>query len=1469
MTVKPILIIIVFVLSILNSYSQTDYESHKAYDDFAIIESQNRFVESLNIGTGENNSYNLPIGVKKNIGNIPFTIALSNIKFGNQYGEATLFLKMTVPQQNKVLIFGAKYVKITYSGDLVGDVKLALLSDISLSVGNMGNIILKGGFDSKTGNGISDTYISLDCNGNFIELALDAEIVLNQNTFSLADKSNTPVKSTFRTIITDWNDLLVQVSFPPMEIKGADGFIFNLKNATFDFSDVHNPTLFNPDTEYISKYMTLPDLNLWRGIYVDEFTLTLPPQFKNKNQNEQIEIGASNLIIDENGITGSIRARNVLDLENGDAGGWAFSVNDFSLALLANNIRGFGFGGEISLPISEKTQNKKYEAMISNNEYFFKVDIGEEMNFSLFGDAKLNLDPSSYLQMTLSNNKFKPKLVLNGSMSLDVDGLKMEEITFSRLTIATEAPLFSVETMEYGGEVKIHNFPITISDFYFHTKDDKAALGFDLKINLMKDKISAKSRLKLLSEYTGTAWQFKGLEMDGIRLDNVRMAGFSLNGEIAIQKDHPIYGNYFGGEIDATFDALSDAMKVKVTSVFGSKDFRYWYVEGKALFSGIGVPIGPVSLNGFTGGAYYRMSSTGKTGIEAYAPDNKSSLGVKAGVSYFIGSKIAVSGDALFEMNFLSAGGIKNIKFYGTAEFMKGIDMNGKLGKLDRMYAQAQTKKKSISNSYIADLPQNLSGSDIVRNLLPDADFKAGVRAYMLMDYDYPTKTFDADFRVMVSTPGNFLQGTGKNDEAGWAKLHCSPQSWYIHLGTPDNPIGLKLGLGPLSLKTQSYFMLGDKLEKPQAPPKEVLKILHINELQADYMKYPKNIELGKGVAFGSRMSFDTGNLSFLILYARFMAGTGFDVMLTDMSNYACEGRNKPVGLDGWYANGQCYAYLQGELGVRIKLLFIKKRIPIIKGGAAAMLQARVPNPTWIGGYLGVQFNVLGGLVKGNMKMKMSFGNNCKLVRLDGDYSPLEMPIISDLSPIDKETDVDVFISPQATFNMSVGEPFDIEDEDGNTKTYRIELEKFHIVDMQGNEIKGKIKWNNQYDVVTFESKEILPPNIDLKVSVSVNFQEYKNGRWELVLQDGKAARESRVANFKTGGAPNYIPLTNIQYCYPIIDQKNYFKGETSEGYVQLKKGQTYLFPTNFVYKAILTDKFGDEFSSRFLYDSENSRLNYTIPSVNNKTAYKLSFAATAGINTPTVPTTTTKTSSLTDEDGESFTVDYTQQAAQQIMQDGSLEVLKYSFRSSQFNTFEQKMTSLHLETGSRYVNSEVRSLLLGTKDNYELFDLPELVGTDYTENVPLVSVEASLDNKYYTEDIAPLVYNWYPIGDIKITDRDVNIYGVPPTKAFPLYEGYLNMISSGTSNTLLLKMLPHVYELPYYYNQDFYELRTKAVNSFDKGYDLQPLMPLMTKPFLFMRQGDYKTHYKYTLPGGEQGTSIWIDYSNTIDWRK
>lgn len=1446
-------------------------DEKKALEDFETIESQNRYVESLNIGSGEQEgkAYNLPIGIKKIIGNIPFTLAITNVKFGNEYGQATVIMKMRPTQTSKTMVFGATDVTISYNGDLVGDITLALLSDIPISLGNMGQLTLKGGFDNATGTSTSKTYVSLDCNGSFKELSVAADITLNENIFKEAGKTQDElVSASFRTVVSDWNDLFVEVNIPPFEIKGADGFEFTLANAALDLSDYRNPQTFNPDPEYFQKFFTLPDQTLWRGLYVDKFSVTFPEWFKVKGSNERITLEASRLLIDDNGITGDILGHNILPFEKGDAGGWAFSVTDFRLSFLANNIKGFGFGGEIDIPLSGKSQPRTYEAYISKNEYLFKVSLGADLDCNIFGAAKLNIDPTSYLQIHLKDKRFSPRVVLNGSMGFNADGLEIEELTFTKLAIGTESPILSVESMGYGGELKFNNFPISISDIRASLNENLATFGFDAHINLMSERISASSRINIASERKEEKWSFKGVSIDALRLNNVQMAGFSLNGEIRIEKDHPTYGNYFGGLIKVTFGSLSNELVVDVASVFGRKDFRYWYVEGQAAFKR-GIPIGPFMLNGFTGGAYYRMAATGGTGLQAYAPDDSSSLGVKAGVSYGIGANL-IKGQALFEMNFLSSGGVKNMKFYGTAEFFAGVQAWIEIEGLDKLRKEVQQKNKILSKSLSTALPQNMSGSDVAKDVLVSVKLGMGINAYLTMDYDFVSRTFDADFRLMVTTTGNFIKGAGNNNEAGWTKLHFSPHSWYVHAGTPTNPIGLKIGLGPLSLTSESYIMLGDKLENPAAPPQQVLDILRITQEKADYMKFPADMQAGRGVAFGSHLSFDTGDLRFLILYARFMAGAGFDLMLRDMSNYACEGKSSSVGINGWYANGQCYAYLQGELGVRIKLLFINKRITIIKGATAALLQARFPNPTWIGGRLAVRLNVLGGLIKANMSMKMSFGDDCKLVSLNGDDSPLDMPVIADLSPLSNDTDVDVFLSPQATFNMAIEEPFDVMEDSGDTKKYRLKLGEFYITDNKSQKVEGNVKWNKDKNAATFESKEILPPHTDMKVFVSVNFEEYVNGNWRLVTHNGNTSRESRESAFKTGGAPNYIPLTNIEYCYPVINQNNFFKDESPSGYVQLKKGQSYLFPDNFAYNTLFTGKSGKAEKIPFLYNKADSRLNYQFSDIKNKTNYEISFvASTIAQGQSSVAETKTTTSTIKDDEGESFSIDYMQQAAQKIIKDGNMEVLNYAFRSSLHNTFEQKMSSASFNPSDRYVNTDIRSLLLTASKSFELFDEAELIGSDYTAGVPLVSLEAVLDDAYYTKDIAPILYNWYPAKGISISRRDVGVYGAPPAKAFPILDGYLNYIMSDTYNESIAKRLPFVYELPYYYNQDYYELLTKAVNSFDKGIDLTPVMPLIESDhFPFIRKGNYKTKMIYILPGGKQGTSKQINYEQTLDWR-
>jgi hypothetical protein len=522
------------------------------------------------------------------------------------------------------------------------------------------------------------------------------------------------------------------------------------------------------------------------------------------------------------------------------------------------------------------------------------------------------------------------------------------------------------------------------------------------------------------------------------------------------------------------------------------------------------------------------------------------------------------------------------------------------------------------------------------------------------------------------------------------------------------------------------------------------------------------------------------------------------------------------------------------------------------------------------------------GLIKLNMKMKMNFGNDCKLVRLDGDYSPLDFPIISDLSPKAGEDGVDVFFAPQGTFSVGVDVPFEVEDEEGNPQTYRVTLEDFFIKDTKSQKLIGNIKWSRDRQSAVFESFEILPPYTDLTAEVSVNFEEWKNGNWQVVTQNGKKARESKTVRFTTGEAPNYIPLSNIEYCYPVVEQNNFFRGETDMGYVQLKRGQDYLFPKSFRYSTKFTDS-GNAKNSRvsdFNYSTAERRIGFTLPETANKTKYTVEFVALPDAGSKTgAPQEIVTTRTVKDGEGEEIRVDYTQQAAQQILKDGQMVVLDYTIRASAFDTFAEKLSSFNLSTDfSRAVTSNTRSLMLRIPEGYELFDEQELAGSDYTGGVPLVETEVIPDDPYYTDDIAPLVYNWQPVKGISVTDRDLST-GIPPVKHSPLYDGYLEYVMDGSAYSgVLSAMFPYVYEQPYRYSLDYYSLRNKAANMLVKNIENNAILStnkktalekLVESAFPFIRQGYYKTEFRYILPGGKKGSAKQLNYHNSIDWRK
>jgi len=518
-----------------------------------------------------------------------------------------------------------------------------------------------------------------------------------------------------------------------------------------------------------------------------------------------------------------------------------------------------------------------------------------------------------------------------------------------------------------------------------------------------------------------------------------------------------------------------------------------------------------------------------------------------------------------------------------------------------------------------------------------------------------------------------------------------------------------------------------------------------------------------------------------------------------------------------------------------------------------------LPNPSWFRGYLGGYFSVLGGLVKGNFRFKVEVGEKCEPVS----NNPLDnIKVISDFTPVDKTKEADVFTMPQAVFNFAVNKPFNVDDDLG-THVYRINLNKF-TVSSSGTEITGKLKWNEYKTSVAFESSEILPQNAALKAAVVVTMEEQKGGSWQPVYDNGQIATEQKEVTFTTGAAPMVIPVNNIEYAYPVVDQQYYLPKEYGDGYVQLKRGQSYLFSQNI---HNLVAQFGEASSNGttvdapFVYDSINRRVNWKLPSLKTTGKYTLNFAGIpkTTVEAQTVNTQTQNIDAGSDAGGNDIQV-ADNKASGTLTADKPHTYLTYNFESSRYNTFAEKMADKKMRKPMyEIIYSDVGALHAEINASGEPFDVAELTGTDQTERKALVQPVATLTDDYYTKTIGPLLYNQYPMQGFTIS-RDTSEMGIPPARAVEITSWYLSNAEAKSNNPLQTSRLPYRYNLPYYYKQDFISLQYQIVN-FHRGAIPPNLIPFIEKGFPAMKQGNYSVQLKYVLPGGKQTSVVGFDY--------
>lgn len=1081
--------------------------------------------------------------------------------------------------------------------------------------------------------------LPIDVNGNYICGNTVSENEVNESTSSVSSlnlTNNCYVGTSFNISAKGWNDLLVDISLPSFEVNGLKGWGFNIENAVLDLSDSRNSENINFPKVYDDIFAgNQEEILLWRGVYANKLQITLPKAIKNGA--EKANFGANDLILDSNGVSGYFYGSNILTKEKGSAGKWPFTIDSLGIDMVINRLAGGTLSGDLQVPIMK--QSLGYTGWINNKTFGLKVKTQKKINVPVFL-ADMELKPNSSVSVKVTEDNIYPSANLTGSLTIRANigqessgetqvsvsdndlginskstkktDLTFPGIAFEELQINSEPgkPLISVEKFEYVGKNNFFNFPSSIDNLNLLTSSkNKFGLGFDISINLDKQGTIAKTHLEILSNVEEKnnidKWKFDKFNISGVTID-VDRSGTKIKGGLEVVKDDPKYGNCFKGELTATIEKLKLTANAK--AMFGKKDFSYWFVD---IWTEKSNQSSKLLIKKFVGGLSYRMKKVSGNdpftpSNSIYEPNDEYGLGLRAGVEIGTASN-AFQGKAFLEMDFNARGGLNRIGFTGDGSLMIS-GQKGKGGGAKKVDIKALNGIESKISSFvdknkdkIEKLMKNGNYLSVSKNALSKGEIasKGNIGVFVGIEQDFTTNTFHGEFEVYIDLKqirGASDKANPSNTLAGRAVIHTSPSKWYLHVGTPETPISLAFSVGPETFTVNGYFMTGSVMPTQLKPHYRILQILG-EENVIDNNRDTGKLTKGKGFAFG--LSFEyRKSFELAIFYAFIEAGIGFDVMHRKYPGAVCAGRSGPLGNNGWYSMGQVYAYLYGEFGVRVKLFSKRRDIKILEAGVAAMLKGQFPNPTYIQGMIGAYYNVLGGLVKGRMVLKLEYGDKCDITYPGPRVVELETPVVSDINPIDKEKDVDVFTSPQITFNYPIGKTVKIETST-RTESFTLKIDEL-IFTSEGRAISHQKVWNDRKDILTLKLNEnILPSEKDVSIMVKIK------------LSGVPKFEEIKTIKFKTSKAPDYIPKENILYMYPMVNQHNFYSEEFNQGYVKLKLDQEYLFLDNYKYRSQVTSSSGSIKRAELKYDSNKKMLFFDIPSkMDTNSNYKVDIMA-------------------------------------------------------------------------------------------------------------------------------------------------------------------------------------------------------------------------------------------------------------------
>lgn len=588
--------------------------------------------------------------------------------------------------------------------------------------------------------------------------------------------------------------------------------------------------------------------------------------------------------------------------------------------------------------------------------------------------------------------------------------------------------------VEYG--LNIAGFNIGLDEFSMTTRSqgEETQIGLYIKAKMsLVESVSATAGFTIWAaiDMDNKSAEYKGATFNDIGV-GASIGGIVVEGTFSV-KDDEEHGEGYAGTLKValpgnlfTFNADGGYFKKEQSdpdvSNYGKK-VSWGYLEvaagGKALSS-----IKPVGITELSGGFYFNCNDQKKMQYGYY--------GLMLGVGLCFSDEAVVAGKFALQCFYdCEEDRLGRLSLRGTAHMVGGGTNKDGLLNAEMLIIYENTTKKNnkgvISSGeeffqMTASVDASADMTDVAKKLV--SDYVPAEKLSMLAP-DLGSAFGQDDEDLASAGAEKSKEGNkGKPKASAGAKFNFdlkitfqSPEitdgkpKWHLWLGKPQPEsdrcqvtfIDFQLGdkddaiAAWAKVWVNAYFCIGN--EMPVGPngnvlpdiPQEVREFLDGKDVNgasqslSSKAQQLRNEQLNKmintakgGLMFGAAAGASIG-ANMLIAYFDATIMGGFDIALVKLAGATkCSNNGKTMrGINGYYATGQAYIMLKGEIGLMIDLWIFSGKIALVEAGVGALLQVGFAHPTWFYGKMRAKCSLFGGMIKFNQSIEVEAGDVC------------------------------------------------------------------------------------------------------------------------------------------------------------------------------------------------------------------------------------------------------------------------------------------------------------------------------------------------------------------------------------------------------------------------------------------------------------------------------------------------------------